>query len=77
MTVPVELTSKAMSDLAQIAGHVKIYNDVTTTRAVVKALLAAEHNAPMYQIHRDTRVSWRGNSLRQACLLTQRLTRSP
>jgi plasmid stabilization system protein ParE len=46
MTVPVELTSKAMSDLAQITGHVKIYNDVATTRAVIKALFAAEHNAP-------------------------------
>jgi inhibitor of KinA sporulation pathway (predicted exonuclease) len=68
MTVPVELTSKAMSDLAQITGHVKIYNDVATTRAVIKALFAAEHNAPRYQIHRYTRVSWRRNSLRQACL---------
>lgn len=40
MTVPVELTSKAMSDLAQIADHVKLYNDATVARTVIKALLA-------------------------------------
>jgi hypothetical protein len=44
MTVPVELTSKAMSDLPQIAEHVKLYNDATTARAVVKALLAERGN---------------------------------
>jgi len=40
MTVPVELTSKAMSDVAQIADHVKLYNDATVARKVIKALLA-------------------------------------
>jgi hypothetical protein len=40
MTVPVELTGNAMSDLAQIADHVKLYSDVTVARKVVKALLA-------------------------------------
>jgi plasmid stabilization system protein ParE len=40
MIVPVGLTSKAMSDLAQIADHVKLYNDVTAARKVIKALLA-------------------------------------
>jgi plasmid stabilization system protein ParE len=40
MSVPVELTGKAMSDLAQIAEHIKFHNDVFAARTVVKALLA-------------------------------------
>jgi plasmid stabilization system protein ParE len=39
MSVPVRVTSKAMSDLGNIADHVKKYNDAATARKVVKALL--------------------------------------
>jgi hypothetical protein len=39
MSIPVKPTSKAMGDFANIAAHVKAYNDAVAARKIVKMLL--------------------------------------